>query len=147
MKEHLPSHLSKWDCTSTSYQPQICMLSWRLHILKKNSFELQYTFEENTIRPALLITVPRILVISVSLLIELQWYTHSLTWVDMALKTSFNFTLVNALDLHELPLLLFEKEIKVLVGISLNLLQKIWYMMLVFQHWLDVFSTMHPNKQ
>jgi len=46
-------------------------------------------------------------------------------WVDMALKTSFNFTLVNALDLHELPLLLFEKEIKVLVGISLNLLQKI----------------------
>jgi hypothetical protein len=48
--------------------------------------------------------------------------------------------------LRELPLLPFE-EIKVLVGISLNLLQKIWYMMLVLQHWFDVFSTMHLNKQ
>jgi hypothetical protein len=62
--------------------------------------------------------------INVSLLIELEWYTYSLMWVDMASKTPFNLAIVNAIDLRELPLLPFE-EIKVLVGISLNLLQKI----------------------
>jgi hypothetical protein len=72
---------------------------------------------------ALLIAVPTILVIGVSLLIKLEWYTYILMWVDMALETPFNLTLVNALDLHELPLLLFEKKVKVLVGISLNPLQ------------------------
>jgi hypothetical protein len=45
-------------------------------------------------------------------------------WVDMASKTPFNLAIVNAIDLRELPLFPFE-EIKVLVGISLNLLQKI----------------------
>lgn len=150
MREHSPSHLSKWDCTSAltlaTYLPvkfKTWLKSCKEIILSSNIPLKQIVYHRSL---ALLIIVPTILMINVSLLIELEWYTYSLMWVDMASKTPFNLAIVNAIDLRELPLLPFE-EIKVLVGISLNLLQKIWYMMLVLQHWFDVFSTMHLNKQ
>jgi hypothetical protein len=61
--------------------------------------------------------------IGVLLLIELEWCTQALMWTGVALETPFNLTLVNALDLHELPLMLFEREVKPLFGISLSPLQ------------------------
>jgi hypothetical protein len=95
MREHLPSHLSKWDCTSTFIPTTNFPIKFKTYLtsFKKNLLSSIIPLKKIPYNrfPLLLIIVPRVHVIGVSLLIELEWYTHSLMWVDMASKTPFNF--------------------------------------------------------